>query len=119
MASSPLSDFEHRVSPHDPNMSSTARYSPTPVQLPPSPYHDSVVILQESSSPLISTSEPTARPIVNYTSQLSESTATKNITPSDNNAGFDDGSDENNIVSCVEEELILMPGMKTDNFEIL
>ncbi|XP_033230926.1 PR domain zinc finger protein 10-like isoform X2 [Belonocnema kinseyi] len=107
-ASSPLSEFEHRVSPHDPNMSSAARYSPTPVQLPPSPFQNSVVVLQNPSSPLIPASETNARTNISFVAQLADQTASQNIPQSDNPADFVDGSSEESLVPG--NELILMQG---------
>lgn len=108
-ASSPLSDFEHRVSPLDPNMSSAARYSPTPVQLPPSPFHNSVVVIQGPSSPLISSTESTERGNVNYVSQLTHPIDAQSIQQSDNTADFVANENEQ-LVSSVSSELILMQG---------
>lgn len=108
--SSPLSDFEHRVSPLDPNMSSAARYSPTPVQLPPSPFHNSVVVLQGSSSPLISPPESNERTSVNYVSQLTHPIDTRNVQQTDNSADFVANENEEQLVSGVSSELILMQG---------
>lgn len=109
-ASSPLSDFEHRVSPLDPNMSSAARYSPTPVQLPPSPFHNSVVVLQGSASPLISPPESTERTNVNYVSQLTNPIDTQTVQQADNSADFVANGNEEQLVSSVGTELILMQG---------
>ncbi|XP_076673343.1 PR domain zinc finger protein 10 isoform X2 [Andrena cerasifolii] len=107
-ASSPLSDFEHRVSPLDPNMSSAARYSPTPVQLPPSPFHNSVVVLQGSASPLISPPESTERTNVNYVSQLTHPIDAQTVQQADNSADFVANGNEEQLVSSVGTELILM-----------
>ncbi|KOC69036.1 PR domain zinc finger protein 10 [Habropoda laboriosa] len=106
--SSPLSDFEHRVSPLDPNMSSAARYSPTPVQLPPSPFHNSVVVLQGSPSPLISSSESNERANVNYVSQLTHPIDAQSVQQSDTTADFVANENEEQLVSGVGSELILM-----------
>nr|XP_034187392.1 PR domain zinc finger protein 10-like [Osmia lignaria] len=105
--SSPLSDFEHRVSPLDPNMSSAARYSPTPVQLPPSPFHNSVVVLQ-GSSPLISPSESNERTNVHYVSQLTHPIDTQSVQQTDNSADFVANENEEQLVPSVGGELILM-----------
>ncbi|XP_043265284.1 PR domain zinc finger protein 10-like [Colletes gigas] len=107
-ASSPLSDFEHRVSPLDPNMSSAARYSPTPVQLPPSPFHNSVVVLQGPSSPLISPPGPNERTNVNYVSQLTHSIGTQSVQQTDNPTDFVANENAEQLVSSVGSELILM-----------
>ena len=107
-ASSPLSEFEHRVSPHDPNMSSAARYSPTPVQLPPSPFQNSVVVLQNPPSPLIPATETNARTNINFVAQLADQNAAQNIPQSDIPADFVDGSSEESLVPG--NELILMQG---------
>lgn len=108
-ASSPLSDFEHRVSPLDPNMSSAARYSPTPVQLPPSPFHNSVVVLQ-GSSPLISPTESTERANVNYVSQLTHPIDAQSVQQSDSSTDFVANENEEQLVATVGSELILMQG---------
>lgn len=108
--SSPLSDFEHRVSPLDPNMSSAARYSPTPVQLPPSPFHNSVVVLQDSSSPLISSTESNERTNVNYVSQLTHPIDTQSVQQSDSSTDYVANENEEQLVSSVGSELILMQG---------
>ncbi|XP_043505940.1 PR domain zinc finger protein 10-like [Polistes fuscatus] len=102
--SSPLSEFEHRVSPLDPNMSSAARYSPTPVQLPPSPFHNSVVILQGPSSPLISTTESNVRSSINFVGQLTHPIDAQTDTGTD----FINEDNEETLVSTVGNELILM-----------
>ncbi|XP_076239928.1 PR domain zinc finger protein 10 isoform X2 [Calliopsis andreniformis] len=107
-ASSPLSDFEHRVSPLDPNMSSAARYSPTPVQLPSSPFHNSVVVLQGASSPLISPPEPNERTNVNYVSQLAHPIDPQSVQQAGNPADFGANENEEQLVSTVGSELILM-----------
>lgn len=109
-SSSPLSDFEHRVSPLDPNMSSAARYSPTPVQLPPSPFHNSVAVLQDSSSSLISSTESNERTNVNYVSELTHPIDTPNVQQSDNSTDFVANENEEQLVSSVGSELILMQG---------
>lgn len=109
-ASSPLSDFKHRVSPLDPNMSSAARYSPTPVQLPPSPFHNSVVVLQGSSSSLISSSESNERININYVSQLTHPIDTQNVQQSDSSTDFVANENEEQLMSSVSNELILMQG---------
>lgn len=106
-ASSPLSEFEHRVSPHDPNMSSAARYSPTPVQLPPSPFQNSVVVLQNSPS-LNSSSETNTRTNINFVAQLADQNTSSNIPQSDN-TDFVESSNEESLVPS--NELILMQGM--------
>ena len=111
-ANSPLSDFEHRVSPHDPNMSSAARYSPTPVPLPSSPFHNSVVVLQEPSSPLISTSESATRVTNGYASQLTDQSSTPSISQSDNSEDFTDSTSDG-LVSSVGNELMLIQGIFT------
>ncbi|XP_006569371.1 PR domain zinc finger protein 10 isoform X3 [Apis mellifera] len=108
-ASSPLSDFKHRVSPLDPNMSSAARYSPTPVQLPPSPFHNSVVVLQGSSSSLIS-SESNERININYVSQLTHPIDTQSVQQSDSSTDFVANENEEQLMSSVSNELILMQG---------
>ncbi|KAG7213418.1 hypothetical protein KM043_002703 [Ampulex compressa] len=107
-ATSPLSDFEHRVSPLDPNMSSAARYSPTPVQLPPSPFHNSVVVLQGASSPLISPPQSNVQPSVNYVTQLAHPIDTQNVPQTDNTTDFVANESEQELVSSVGNELILM-----------
>ncbi|XP_031829350.1 PR domain zinc finger protein 10 [Nomia melanderi] len=107
-ATSPLSDFEHRVSPLDPNMSSAARYSPTPVQLPPSPFHNSVVVLQGPSSPLISPPESNERTNVNYVSQMTHPIDAQSVQQTDNTPDFVANENEEQLVSSVGSELILM-----------
>ncbi|XP_046418986.1 PR domain zinc finger protein 10-like isoform X1 [Neodiprion fabricii] len=109
-ASSPLSDFEHRVSPLDPNMSSAARYSPTPVQLPPSPFHNSVVVLQGPSSPLISTSDQNVRPTINYVTQLADQSATQTVVQADTASDFVVAGNDEGLDAGVSGELILMQG---------
>ncbi|KAL0119453.1 hypothetical protein PUN28_007740 [Cardiocondyla obscurior] len=104
-ATSPLSEFEHRVSPLDPNMSSTARYSPTPVQLPSSPFHNSVVVLQGPSSPLMSQPEPNIRTNINYVTQLTHPIDTQTQTDTTDFVG---NGNEDGLVSSVSNELILM-----------
>ncbi|XP_014468242.1 PREDICTED: PR domain zinc finger protein 10-like isoform X2 [Dinoponera quadriceps] len=108
-AASPLSEFEHRVSPFDPNMSSAARYSPTPVQLPSSPFHNSVVVLQGPSSPLISQPEPNMRTNINYVTQLAhQSIDAQAVAQTDASTDFVDNGNEEGLVSGVNSELILM-----------
>lgn len=109
-AASPLSEFENRVSPFDPNMSSAARYSPTPVQLPSPPFHNSVVVLQGPSSPLISQSESNLRTSINYVTQLTHPIDAQAQT--DAAADFDSNGNEEGLVSGVSSELILMQGKK-------
>lgn len=105
-AASPLSEFEHRVSPLDPNMSSTARYSPTPVQLPSSPFHNSVVVLQSPSSPLISQSESSIRTSINYVTQLAQHPIdTQAVPQADTATDFDGNGNEEGLANS---ELILM-----------
>lgn len=111
-AASPLSEFEHRVSPLDPNMSSTARYSPTPVQLPSSPFHNSVVVLQGPSSPLISQPEPNIRTSINYVTQLAHPIDTQTVPQTDTTTDFVGNGNEEGLVSSVNSELILMQGKK-------
>jgi hypothetical protein len=108
-ANSPLSDFEHCVSPHDPNMSSAARYSPTPVPLPSSPFHNSIVALQEPSSPLISTSESAVRITNGYSSQLTDQSSNPSISQSENSQDFTDSTSDE-LVSSVGNELMLIQG---------
>lgn len=117
-AASPLSEFEHRVSPFDPNMSSAARYSPTPVQLPSSPFHNSVVVLQGPSSPLISQPEPNIRTSINYVTQLAHPIDTQAVTQTDASTDFVGNGNEEGLVSSVSSELILMQGKKCDFFAI-
>ncbi|XP_012283811.1 PR domain zinc finger protein 10 isoform X2 [Orussus abietinus] len=112
--SSPLSDFEHRVSPLDPNMSSTARYSPTPVQLPPSPFQNSVVVLQNPSSPMICPPETNARAGINYVSQLTDQNNVQSIPQSGTGTDFVDRSTDEELVTEVEGELILVQGSTPD-----
>ncbi|XP_018399990.1 PREDICTED: PR domain zinc finger protein 10-like isoform X2 [Cyphomyrmex costatus] len=107
-AASPLSDFEHRVSPLDPNMSSTARYSPTPVQLPSSPFHNSVVVLQGPTSPLMSQPEPNIRTSINYVTQLAHPIDTQTVPQTDGTTDFVGNGNEDGLVSSVSSELILM-----------
>ncbi|XP_011144676.1 PR domain zinc finger protein 10-like [Harpegnathos saltator] len=107
-AASPLSEFEHRVSPFDPNMSSAARYSPTPVQLPSSPFHNSVVVLQGPSSPLISQPESNIRTSINYVTQLAHPIDAQAVTQTDASADFVGNGNEEGLVSGVNSELILM-----------
>ncbi|XP_012252627.2 PR domain zinc finger protein 10 isoform X2 [Athalia rosae] len=109
-ASSPLSDFEHRVSPLDPNMSSAARYSPTPVQLPPSPFHNSVVVLQGPSSPLIPTSDQNVRPTINYVTQLTDQSTAQTVVQPDTTSDFVVAGNEEGLDAGVSGELILMQG---------
>lgn len=106
---SPLSDFEHQVSPHDPNMSSAARYSPTPVPLPSSPFHNPVAVLQEPASPLISTSESTVRMANDYSSHLTDQSSTPSMSQSDNSEDFTDSTNDE-LVSSVGNELMLIQG---------
>ncbi|KAG5336818.1 PRD10 protein, partial [Acromyrmex heyeri] len=107
-AASPLSEFEHRVSPLDPNMSSTARYSPTPVQLPSSPFHNSVVVLQGPTSPLMSQPEPNIRTSINYVTQLTNPIDTQTVPQTDGTTDFVGNGNEDGLVSSVSSELILM-----------
>ncbi|XP_029680437.1 PR domain zinc finger protein 10-like isoform X1 [Formica exsecta] len=107
-AASPLSEFEHRVSPLDPNMSSAARYSPTPVQLPSSPFHNSVVVLQGPSSPLISQPEPNIRTSINYVTQLTHPIDAQVVPQTDATTDFVGNGNEEGLVSSVSSELILM-----------
>ncbi|XP_024870938.1 PR domain zinc finger protein 10-like isoform X1 [Temnothorax curvispinosus] len=107
-AASPLSEFEHRVSPLDPNMSSAARYSPTPVQLPSSPFHNSVVVLQGPSSPLMSQPEPNIRTSINYVTQLAHPIDTQTVPQTDTTTDFVGNGNEDGLVSSVSNELILM-----------
>lgn len=111
-AASPLSEFEHRVSPLDPNMSSAARYSPTPVQLPSSPFHNSVVVLQGPSSPLISQPEPNIRTSINYVTQLTHPIDAQVVPQTDATTDFVGNGNEEGLVSSVSSELILMQGKK-------
>lgn len=108
-ADSPLSDFEHRVSPHDPNMSSAARYSPTPVALPSSPFNNSEVNLPEPSSPLISTSETSTKITSGYSSQLADQSSTASLPQSENSEDFTDSTSDD-LVSSVGNELMLIQG---------
>ena len=106
-AASPLSDFEHRVSPLDPNMSSTARYSPTPVPLPPLPFHNSVVVLQGPPSPLIVPQETNARTNMNF---VAGQVGDQNVQQADNVNDFVTNGNDEELVSSVGGELILMQG---------
>ncbi|KAH0567521.1 hypothetical protein KQX54_010556 [Cotesia glomerata] len=113
-APSPLSDFEHsQVSPLDPNMSSTARYSPTPVpQLPSLSFPNSVVVLPDPPSPLIIPSDGHARTnINNYIS--SHNNTIQNVVQSADNTTMDfvnTDVHEETLVTSVNGELILMRG---------
>ena len=107
-ASSPLSEFEHRVSPHDPNMSSAARYSPTPVQLPPSPFQNSTVVLQNPPSPLNSELESNTRISVNFVAQLSDQATSETIPQSNDPTDYVNEGNEEELVTG--NELILMQG---------
>lgn len=107
---SPLSEFEHRVSPLDPNMSSAARYSPTPVQLPPSPFPNPVVVLQGPTSPLISQPEQNIRTNINYTTQLAHPIDSQSVAQTDTATDFVGNGNEEGLVSG--NELILMQGKK-------
>ncbi|EZA51044.1 hypothetical protein DMN91_003264 [Ooceraea biroi] len=104
-AASPLSEFEHRVSPLDPNMSSTARYSPTPVQLPSSPFHNPVVVLQGPSSPFISQPESNIRTSINYVTQLAHPIDTQAVPQTDTTTDFVGNGNEEGLANS---ELILM-----------
>lgn len=106
-APSPLSEFEHRVSPLDPNMSSAARYSPTPVPLPPLPFHNSVVVLQSPPSPLIVQPEADTRTNINFVAGQS---VDQGVQQTENVADFVNNSSEEGLVSTVGGELILMQG---------
>ncbi|XP_057327092.1 PR domain zinc finger protein 10-like [Microplitis mediator] len=117
-APSPLSDFEHsKVSPLDPNMSSTARYSPTPVQqLPSLAFPNSVVVLPGPPSPLIIPSDGHARAnINNYIS--SHNNTIQNVAQSGDSTTIDFVNNEANgeaLVTSVNGELILMQGTSTE-----
>ncbi|XP_051170020.1 PR domain zinc finger protein 10-like [Leptopilina boulardi] len=111
-ASSPLSEFEHRVSPHDPNMSSAARYSPTPVQLPPSPFQNSVVVLQNSSTSLNSSSETNNTTNINFVAELTDQNTSPNIPQNDNTTDFVESNNEEGLVPG--NELILMQGTNSE-----
>lgn len=88
-------------------MSSAARYSPTPVQLTSSPFHNSVVILQgPPSSPLISTNESNIRSSINFVGQLTNPIDAQTDTGTD----FIDRENEETLVSSVGNELMLMQG---------
>lgn len=100
--SSPLSDFEHRVSPLDPNMSSAACYSPTPVQLPQIQYQNSVVVLQDPSSSSSTSTDTSTRENINF---ITPDSATQGNQQS---VVVDDDNEE--LVSSVTGELILMQG---------
>lgn len=107
---SPLCGFEDRVSPQDPNMSSAARYSPTPVALPSSPFNNTEVDLPEPSSPLISTSESTTKINNRYSSQLADQSATATLPQSENSEDFTDSTSDD-LVSSVGNELMLIQGI--------
>ncbi|XP_034940799.1 PR domain zinc finger protein 10-like [Chelonus insularis] len=108
-ASSPLSDFEHRVSPLDPNMSSTARYSPTPVQL--SSFQNSVVVLPPS--PLIIPPDNNTKANISYIPNSNN--IIHNVIPQpDNTIDFVNTSNEEGLVTNVSSELILMQGTNND-----
>lgn len=87
-------------------MSSAARYSPTPVQLTSSPFHNSVVIFQGPSSPLISTNESNIRSSINFVGQLTNPIDAQTDTGTD----FIDRENEETLVSSVGNELMLMQG---------
>lgn len=91
-------------------MSSAARYSPTPVQLPSSPFHNSVVVLQGPSSPLISQPESNIRTNINYVTQLAHPIDTQAVSQTDTSADFVDNGNEEGLVPSVSSELILMQG---------
>lgn len=111
-AASPLSDFEHRVSPLDPNMSSAARYSPTPVQMPPSPFHSSVVVLQDPPSPLITTNDTNIRENINFTANMSDQNNSEmSASSEDPEDPFPNNENVESLVSDVEADLILMQGL--------
>ncbi|XP_011300439.1 PR domain zinc finger protein 10 isoform X2 [Fopius arisanus] len=104
-ATSPL-DFEHRVSPLDPNMSSTARYSPTPVQLPSLPFQNPQVVLQSPPSPLIQPQETNQRGTMNF---IETQGSPPNISSSEAESVSDFVSGESQQgISHVNGELILM-----------
>lgn len=107
-ASSPSSEYEHRVSPHDPNMSSAARYSPTPVSLPAYPFSNSAVVPQEQTNPLISTSKSSREELIDQSTNHS-------ISQSDNSSDF---TDSEGLVSSVGSELMLMPSSGSELPEI-
>lgn len=116
-ATSPF-EFEHRVSPLDPNMSSAARYSPTPVQLPSSSFPNSVVVLQGPSSPLISQPESNIRTSINYVTHLAHPIDAQAVAQTDTATDFVGNGNEEGLVSSVSSELILMPGNGNDLFVI-
>lgn len=91
-------------------MSSAARYSPTPVQLPPSPFHNSVVVLQGPSSPLISTSDQNVRPTINYVNQLADQSAAQTVVQADTASDFVVAGNDEGLDAGVSGELILMQG---------
>lgn len=95
-------------------MSSAARYSPTPVQLPPSPFHNSVVVLQGPSSPLIATSDQSVRPTINYVTQ----SAAQNVVRPDNATDFVVAGNEEGLDAGVSGELILMQGINGSLFNL-
>ncbi|KAF7992656.1 hypothetical protein HCN44_005000 [Aphidius gifuensis] len=106
---SPLSDFEHRVSPLDPNMSSTARYSPTPVQLPQIQYQNSVVVLQDQTSPIIvHETDDNQRANINFINQQNSTQTTQSNVNDVEDFNVDNTSDTEELVSSVANELILM-----------
>ncbi|XP_015116917.1 PR domain zinc finger protein 10 [Diachasma alloeum] len=112
-ATSPLSDFEHRVSPLDPNMSSTARYSPTPVQLPSLPFQNSVVVLQSPPSPLMIPAESNQRANINFI-EAQGNTANIEEGEADSVPDFVGGGSQQGIAADVNGELILMQGTSAE-----
>lgn len=103
---SPLLDFEQRVSPLDPNMSSTARYSPTPVQLPQIQYQNSVAVLQDQTSPIIV--HDNTRADINFINQQNSTQTTQSNVNDVEDYHVDNTNDTEELVSNVANELILM-----------
>ena len=110
-ANSPLTDFEHRVSPLDPNLSSAARYSPTPVPLPSSPFLNAAAILQEPTSTLMTASKTTEQINSVFSSQINEESSNLSLSQSENSGDFTDSTSDG-LVSSVGNELMLLQGIK-------
>lgn len=96
-------------------MSSAARYSPTPVPLPPLPFHNSVVVLQGPPSPLVvqPENETNVPATINFVAdQARDETSKQSHVVND----FVNAAHEEELVTGVDEELILMPGEKVSHF---
>ncbi|GLV35984.1 uncharacterized protein CBL_09798 [Carabus blaptoides fortunei] len=113
---SSYSEFDQHVSPLDPNMSCTARYSPVYSDSVENTYTNSVVVLQDAVNPLIST-ENTGTGYINNTANQSSYHLTNPASPLESiNSPL--SSSDNNLLRQVVGNRFLQMVTNTSELEV-